>query len=159
MRVKGTEKKSDINSRTEIVVVVSTYYSELVTDGLFQSCVETLISHGVIESKIRKIEVPGSYELVAGALFAAKNYSADAVICLGCVIKGETDHDSYINHAVAQGLVQLQLRFEKPFTFGLVTTNTEEQAISRSSANEFNKGREAALASLGMIELFQSGSL
>ncbi len=158
MKINSKERSFRIRKDSKVAIVVSSYYSELITDSLYNACLETLLKNGMDKNCILRVDVPGSYELIAGALFAAKTHNIDAVICLGCVIKGETDHDAYINHAISQGLMQLQLRYEIPFAFGVVTTNNLDQAIARSSKDEFNKGIESANACLTMLELFQSAS-
>jgi 6,7-dimethyl-8-ribityllumazine synthase len=95
--------------------------------------------------------VPGSFELTLGAQLLAQHEEIDAVICLGVVIQGETKHDDYICHAVAQGITNVGLKFNKPVIFGLVTTNTLEQAWDRAGGKHGNKGVEAAVAAIHML--------
>jgi 6,7-dimethyl-8-ribityllumazine synthase len=97
--------------------------------------------------------VPGAFELTAGAQIMFEKYHPDAVITLGCVIKGDTDHDKYINHAVSQGITMLSIQYKKPFIFGLLTPNTMKQALERSGGKHGNKGAEVAEACLKMIDL------
>jgi 6,7-dimethyl-8-ribityllumazine synthase len=103
------------------------------------------------EANITEVHVPGGFEipLACSRLLASKKY--DAVIALGCVIKGETKHDEYISHSVAHALQSLMLMYNKPVAFGVLTPNTLEQAQARAVTGEGNKGREAATAALAML--------
>ena len=99
------------------------------------------------------MQVPGSFELTTGARILNSQQNVDAVICLGCVIKGETSHDEYINNAVAIGLTNLGISTGRPHIFGLLTTNNREQAIDRSGGKYGNKGIDAAVAAIRMAFL------
>jgi 6,7-dimethyl-8-ribityllumazine synthase len=118
-----------------------------ITDVLSAGAYDTLLKHGAVADNT----VPGSFELTLGAQFLAQHDEIDAVICLGVVIQGETKHDDYICHAVAQGITQVGLKFNKPVIFGLVTTNTLEQALDRAGGKHGNKGVEAAVAAIQML--------
>ena len=131
-------------------LVVADWNREL-TDVLSAGAYETLLRHGAKDEHIFRNTVPGAFELTLGAQFLAQHEEIDAVICLGVVIQGETKHDDYINHAVAQGLMQVGLKFNKPVIFGLVTTNTLEQAWDRTGGKHGNKGVEAAVAAIQML--------
>jgi 6,7-dimethyl-8-ribityllumazine synthase len=124
-----------------------------ITHALYEGCVEALLKHGAKEDKIYTMQVPGSFELTAGARILNGQHPVDAVICLGCVIKGETSHDEYINQAVANGLTNLGLTTGRPHIFGLVTTNNEEQALDRAGGKHGNKGVEAAITAIRMVAL------
>lgn len=137
-------------------IVVSTY-NEHITFALKDACIETLQKHGAQSSAIFVEFVPGAFELPYAAKMLAQQQQVDAVIILGCVIKGGTDHDKYINHAVAQGIMQLNLQFELPFIFGLLTPNTEQQAIDRAGGKHGNKGVEAAIAAIKTTVLAKGG--
>ena len=132
------------------VLVVADWNREL-TDVLSAGAYETLLRHGAKDEHIFRNMVPGAFELTLGAQLLAQQEEIDAVICLGVVIQGETKHDDYINHAVAQGLTQVGLKFNKPVIFGLVTTNTLEQAWDRTGGKHGNKGVEAAVAAIQML--------
>lgn len=141
------------SSKLKFGIAVSAY-NESITGNLLNACIDTLLKHGVLEKNIITIPVPGAFELVYGAHFLINKHSdLDAAIVLGCVIKGATDHDKYINHAVAQGIVQVSLQSGKPVIFGLLTPNTLEQAIERSGGIHGNKGVEAAITALKMAAL------
>jgi 6,7-dimethyl-8-ribityllumazine synthase len=124
-----------------------------ITHALYEACVETLTKHGTKKENLYVAQVPGAFELPAGARILAGREKLDAVICLGCVIKGETQHDEYINNAVANGLMNLSLTTGKPFIFGLLTPNTHEQAVDRAGGKHGNKGVEAAVTALRMAAL------
>lgn len=126
-----------------------------ITHALYEGCLETLLKHGVTEEKIHVVQVPGAFELPAAARIIAYRENVDAVICLGCVIKGETQHDEYINNAVAQGLVNLSIASGKPFIYGVLTPNTHDQAVERAGGKHGNKGIEAAVTGLRMAALYR----
>lgn len=135
-------------------LVVSSY-NQLITFALRDACMETLIQLGVQQLDVQLVYVPGAFELPVAAKHLAQKKSCDAIIILGCVIKGGTDHDKYINHAVAQGIMQLNLQFDIPFIFGLLTPNTEQQAKDRAGGKHGNKGVEAAVAAIKMAHLLK----
>ena len=138
-----------------IGIVVADWNAHI-THALYNGCFDTLIEHHVKEENIKTIQVPGTFELPTGAklLLASKSY--DAVICIGCVIKGETKHDEYINNSVAQGLVNLGIMSSKPVIFGVLTPNDEQQALDRAGGKHGNKGVEAAVTALRMAALQRS---
>lgn len=131
-------------------LVVAEWNREI-TDVLSAGAYETLLKHGAQADNIFRNTVPGSFELTFGAQLLAQHEEIDAVICLGVVIKGETKHDDYICHAVANGITNVSLKFNKPVIFGLVTTNTLEQAWDRAGGKHGNKGIEAAVAAIHML--------
>ena len=99
--------------------------------------------------------MPGTYELPSGAGLFFQKGKFDGVICLGCVIKGETRHDEYINSAVANGLINLSLTVNKPVIFGVLTTENEQQALDRAGGKHGNKGTEAAVTAIRMVDLYK----
>ncbi|RAU84230.1 6,7-dimethyl-8-ribityllumazine synthase [Pontibacter arcticus] len=131
-------------------IIVADWHHEI-TDVLCQGAIDTLLQHGAKKENIYRNTVPGSYELTLGAQFLAQQEEIDAVICIGVVIKGDTKHDDYINHAVAQGLTTVSLKYNKPVSFGLVTTNDMQQALDRAGGKHGNKGVEAAAAAIHML--------
>ena len=133
-------------------IVVSEWNSEI-TNSLLKGAVETLKLNNVEEKDIYIKFVPGCYELPFGASKLLEKKKFDAVICLGCVIQGETRHFDFISDAVANGIMQVSLKKEIPVIFGVLTTNTFEQAIDRSGGKHGNKGIEAAIAALKMASL------
>lgn len=141
------------NIATKVCGVVTSEWNEAITSILEKGCIETLIKHGVLKKNIHILKVPGSFELPLGARMLATKERLDAVICLGCVIKGETRHDEYINQAVAHGIMQLGLTSGRPVVFGVLTPDNMEQAVDRAGGKHGNKGIEAAVTALKMIAL------
>lgn len=135
-------------------IVVSDWNHEI-TQDLLDGAVKTLIKHGAQEDKIIVRNVPGSFELPLGAQLLADSHEPDAIICIGCVIQGETPHFTFICESVSRGLMQLNLEYKIPFVFGVLTTNTMEQAKARSGGIHGNKGDEAAVTAIKMAFLKQ----
>lgn len=142
-------------SEMKFGIIVSDWNEEI-THALYEGCYDTLIKHGAKEENIHTLQVPGAFELPQGARILAKNKSMDATICLGCVIKGETSHNEYINMSVAQTLQNLAMAAGKPFIFGLLTPNDKQQALDRAGGKYGNKGVEAAVTALRMAALSKS---
>ncbi len=136
----------------KIGILVSEWNKE-VTEALFEGALQTLIAEGVPEENIVKDYVPGSYELPLGAQIMMEKAQMDAVICLGCVIQGETRHFEFICQAVAKGIMDVNLKFSRPVIFGVLTTDNQEQALARAGGKLGNKGVEAAAAALKMLAL------
>ena len=132
-------------------IVVSEWNTKI-THALYDGCLETLLKHGAQEDNIEVIQVPGSFELTAGARMLVQRHGCDAVICLGCVITGETKHNEYINMAVAQGLTNLSAATGRAFIFGLLTPENEQQALDRAGGKYGNKGVEAAVTAIRMAD-------
>lgn len=134
-------------------ILVSEWNKEI-TGSLLEGAIKTLVKHGVDPEESIVVEwVPGSFELPQAAAVLAESPYIDALICLGCVIQGETRHFEFISQAVAQGCMQLGIDSLKPVIFGVLTTDTYEQAKERSGGVHGNKGDEAALAALQMVTL------
>lgn len=135
-----------------IAIVVSDW-NTTVTSKLLQGAYETLVKFGVEEKDILVEHVPGSFELTFGAKVMIEKAGVDAVIILGCVIQGETPHFTFVCNSVTEGTTQLNIQYAVPVVFGLLTTNTLEQAKARSGGRHGNKGDEAAITALKMIAL------
>ena len=136
------------------VGIVVAEWNREITDALAQGAVDTLLKNGVDEENIRLVHVPGSFELTTGADLMLRNDAVlDAVICIGCVIQGETRHFDFICEAVSQGITNVALKHEKPVIFSLLTTNNMEQAQERAGGRHGNKGVEGAVTALKMIQL------
>ena len=133
-------------------IIVADWNKEI-THALYEGCFDTLIKHGVKEENIHTVQVPGTFELPQGARILNKNKNVDATICIGCVIKGETSHNEYINMSVAQALQTMAIASGKPFIFGVLTPNSMEQAKERAGGAYGNKGVEAAVTALRMAAL------
>lgn len=137
----------------KIGVVVSEWNPQ-VTEALKEGAIEFLLEHGVQKSNIDVHYVPGSFELPLGAaMMFDGDEDLDGVICLGCVIQGETRHFDFISQAVADGTMRVGLDYGAPVIFGVLTCNTVEQALDRSGGKHGNKGVEAAVTILKMIAL------
>jgi 6,7-dimethyl-8-ribityllumazine synthase len=141
----------------KIGIVVSDWNND-VTQTLLDSAKRTLKKQGVKESNILVRHVPGAFELTFGARFMAENDDPDAIICLGCVIQGETPHFTFICQGVTQGITQLNLDYDIPFIFGVLTTDTRQQALDRAGGKYGNKGDEAAVTAIKMAALRPPGS-
>ncbi len=133
-------------------IVVAEWNNEI-TESLYNGVYKTLLKHGAKEANIYKKYVPGSFELTLGAQLFAENTDVDSIIILGCVIQGETRHFDYICDSVTQGITELNLKYNMPFVFGLLTTNSIQQAIDRAGGKHGNKGTEAAITAIKMISL------
>lgn len=150
----STYKEDELPSAKDLNfgIVVADWNAEI-THALYQGCHETLVKHGALESNIHTVQVPGAFELPAAAKMLLGKHKLDAVVCIGCVIKGETSHNEYINHAVATGITQLSLFSGKPVIYGVLTPNDEQQAKDRAGGKYGNKGVEAAVTAIRMANL------
>src|SRR5690554_1203315 len=135
------------------VGIVVSDWNRTVTGNLLKGAYNTLIKFGVNSDDIIIEHVPGSFELTFGAKLLIEKAKVDSVIILGCVIQGETPHFTFVCESVTEGTTKLNLENNIPVIFGLLTTNTEEQATARSGGRHGNKGDEAAITALKMIEL------
>jgi len=146
----------DINSVPDAngmkVGIVVAEWNENITGALLQGALDTLYRHGVKEQDIHVETVPGSFELIYGATQMALT-DVDAVIAIGCVIRGDTPHFDYICQGTTQGLAQLNATQSKPVIYGLITTNDMQQAIDRAGGKLGNKGDECAVTAIKMIAL------
>jgi 6,7-dimethyl-8-ribityllumazine synthase len=133
--------------------IVVSEWNRKVTNNLLQGTYNTLVKFGVSSDDIIIEYVPGSFELTFGARVLLEKANVDSVIILGCVIQGETPHFTFVCSSVTEGTTELNLRYDVPVVFGLLTTNTLDQAIARSGGRHGNKGDEAAITALKMIEL------
>ena len=142
-----TSKNVKNISESKFAIVVSEWNEE-VTEALYQGAYETLISHGAKKENILRKSVPGSFELSLAAQWMAKEEIIDAVICIGCVVQGETKHFDFICDAVAHGITNVSLKYDKPVIFGVLTPNTQKQALDRAGGKHGNKGDEAAIKNI-----------
>jgi len=133
--------------------IIRAEWNEKVTQALADGCKAFLLESGAIDADIHSVDVPGSFELPMGAKILLSNDKYDAIICLGCVIKGETKHDEYISNAVSSAIAQLGILSNTPVIFGVLTPNSMEQAIDRSGGKHGNKGVEAAATAIKMAKL------
>jgi len=136
-------------------IIVAEWNTEI-TEALYKGAHDTFIKHGVNEDDIVKKYVPGTFELTLGAQSVAEYTDVDAVIVLGCVIQGETRHFDFICQGITQGITDLNIKYNKPFIFGVLTTDNQQQAIDRAGGKHGNKGDEAAYTAIKMVALQQS---
>ncbi len=135
-------------------IVVARWNSDI-TESLLDGALRALARQGVAQEQISVIRVPGAFELPLAASKAAKTGRYDAIICLGCVIRGGTPHFEYVCAECTRGIGEVALRENLPVAFGVLTTDDLQQAQARSADNEENKGEEAALSALEMVALFR----
>lgn len=146
-----TEKVPNGHGRAFGIAVAE--WNKHITFELLKGCIDTLKLHGVEDADIHVTYVPGTFELPFAGKQLAQRHHLAAVICIGCVIKGETDHDVYINTSVANALQNLNIQFDIPFLFGVLTPNNEQQALDRAGGKHGNKGVEAAVTALKMTAI------
>lgn len=148
---------ADYSSNNVKIAIVSARFNGEIVESMRDAAIKTLLEHGVDKNNIVNSHVPGAFELpLACKQYATRGY--DAVIALGCVIRGDTPHFDYVCNAAANGIQQASLDTNTPIAFGVLTTDTTEQALQRSSKTsiEDNKGRDAALCTLEMINVLGS---
>lgn len=143
-----------IGSGKKFAIILSNF-NEFIGGSLLKSAGDCLLKHGVNENNIDIIKVPGAFEIpsVADRLAAKKKY--DAIICLGTIIRGATPHFEYVASAASNGISQVSLKYSVPVIFGVLTTDTIEQAIERAGTKAGNKGWDSAISALEMADLFK----
>ena len=142
-----------LSARGRSFGIVVSRFNSLVTEQLLHGATDCLLRHGAEERDITVVRCPGSFEIPQVALRLASSRSVDAVICLGCVIRGETPHFEYIASEVAKGVGQIALQTGIPVTFGVLTTENLEQALERAGSKAGNKGWDAALSAIELSHL------
>ncbi|MBC6402004.1 MAG: 6,7-dimethyl-8-ribityllumazine synthase [Ekhidna sp.] len=133
--------------------IVAAEWNEQITEALYSGAYQTLINAGADREKIERINVPGAFELSLGSQWMAERSDMDAIICIGCVIRGETKHFDFICNAAAGGITNVSLKFNKPVIFGVLTPNSMKQALDRAGGKYGNKGDEAATTAIKMLEV------
>jgi 6,7-dimethyl-8-ribityllumazine synthase len=133
--------------------IVVAEWNAKITGALYEGAYQSLVENGALEENIITHAVPGSFELTTGADLLLQHKNLDAVICLGCVIQGETRHFDFICAAVANGVTNVAVKHVKPVIFGVLTTDNEQQAIDRAGGKHGNKGVEAAVTAIKMADL------
>lgn len=151
-----------IEANTEVqdarISILVTRWNSFITDNLLRSAVNALTRNGVADDQIEIVRVPGAFELPIAAQHIAHRDQSDAIIALGCVIRGGTPHFEYVSRGCMDGLMRVQLDSGIPVTFGVLTVDNVDQAAERSGDNPNNKGEEAALTALEMINLLRSAA-
>jgi 6,7-dimethyl-8-ribityllumazine synthase len=145
--------EGDFSTPSGRFAIVVARFNSLVTEALLAGCRDAFARHGVADDRLDIVRVPGSFEipLVARKLAETNRYAA--VICLGCVIRGDTDHYDHVAGQAAAGVLQAGLNAGVPVIFGILTTNSVEQALDRAGLKAGNKGSDAALAAIEMVNL------
>ncbi len=144
--------KKNFNPNGQKVGIIQAKWNSEITDVLFKGCFDTFIEAGIEKENIIILEVPGTYELSFGALNLFEKHSEiSGVVCLGCVVQGETPHFDYICSAAAHGIMNVGIKYKKPAIFGVLTTLNQQQATDRSQGKLGNKGIEAAHTLLNLI--------
>jgi 6,7-dimethyl-8-ribityllumazine synthase len=133
--------------------IIVSEWNDTITEGLYEGAVSALTENGVSENNIIRWNVPGSYELVYGSKHMLQTQGVDAIIAIGSVIQGETKHFDFVCSATAHGIQELNVQFDTPVIFCVLTDNTLQQAIDRSGGKHGNKGVEAAIAAIKMAAL------
>ena len=147
------EYNAKLNSEGKKFAVISARFNELISEKLTEGAKDCLLRHGCSPDDIDLIRVPGAFEIPLAAKAAAANRKYNAVICLGAVIRGATTHHEYVAAEAAKGIAQVSLSESIPITFGILTTDTLEQAIERAGTKAGNKGWDAALSAVEMANL------
>ncbi len=147
--------EGDFDGKGRRFAIVVSRFNDYVTKHLLEGCRGTLVRHGVDPGRIDVVWVPGSLEIPTAAKRLAQKRLADAIVCLGCVIRGDTAHYDHVCEQTAKGIAEVGRRTGVPTIFGVLTVDTLEQAIERAGAKMGNKGSEAALAALEMASLME----
>jgi 6,7-dimethyl-8-ribityllumazine synthase len=151
----GPLKSGAIKSKTNLArkkfAIIVAEWNEEITEALYEGALASLLASGAKKQNIIRKNVPGTFELTLGAQWMAEKKDISAVICLGCVIQGETPHFDYICQAVAHGITDVNIKSKKPVIFGVLTTLTKQQALDRSGGKYGNKGEESALTAISML--------
>ncbi|MGH3118614.1 MAG: 6,7-dimethyl-8-ribityllumazine synthase [Vicinamibacterales bacterium] len=156
MQRTSPEPGADLRADGLRFAIVVSRFNDLVTTRLRDAALATLVERGASRDTIVVHEVPGSFEIPQAARRVAETGTIDAIVCLGCLIRGATPHFEYIASAVAHGLTDASGETGVPMAFGVLTTNTVEEALERAGEGAANKGREAALAAIEMARLFRA---
>ncbi len=153
LNLHSSRNLSKIKDKT-VGIVVSEWNSE-VTDKLLEGAKSALFEFGLEKNELIVKYVPGSYELSFGSQLLAQDNQIDAVIALGCIIQGETRHFDFICSAVAHGITNVSLKYNKPVIFGVLTTENQEQALARAGGKHGNKGYEAGITAVKMLNIYR----
>jgi len=147
--------EGEMTSMSAQYAILATRWNEFIVDALVKGAIDALKRHGVSEEAITLVRVPGAFELPLVAQRVAATENFDAIICLGAVIRGSTAHFDYVASEAAKGIASVSMDFELPVIFGVLTTDTIEQAIERAGTKAGNKGAEAATTAIEMVNLLR----
>jgi 6,7-dimethyl-8-ribityllumazine synthase len=151
--VKIVEGTLQVPANTRFALVASRF-NNFIVDRLVEGAVDTLLRHGISDDALTLVRVPGSWELPLATAKLARSKKHDAVIAVGCLIRGATAHFDYISAEVSKGLASVSMETGVPVSFGVLTTDTIEQAVERAGTKAGNKGAEAAMAAIELVSLY-----
>ncbi len=146
--------EGNLTVKDQRFAVVRSRFNDFVTAKLMAGCLDTLIRHGCKEDNITEVRVPGSFEIPQAAMKLAESLAYDAVICLGCLIRGQTSHFEHLAAEVTKGIAHVGMETGVPVTYGIITADSLEQAIERAGAKAGNKGTDAANAAIELVNLY-----
>ena len=152
-------REGKLNAKGFRFAIVVSRFNSFITDRLVEGALYALKRHGADDNKIDIYRVPGSFEIPLAAKLVARKKEIDGVICLGAVIKGATPHFHYVASEVSKGIAQSSLELEKPIAFGIITSDSIEQAIERAGTKAGNKGYDAAMSAIEMVNLIKENNL
>jgi 6,7-dimethyl-8-ribityllumazine synthase len=152
-------REGKLNAKGYRFAIVVSRFNSFITERLLEGALDALKRHGAEEKQIAIYKVPGAFEIPLVAKLLAKKKEIDAVICLGTVIKGATPHFHYVASEVTKGIAQSSLEIEKPISFGIITSDNIEQAIDRAGTKSGNKGYDAAISAIEMVNLIKENNL
>lgn len=152
-------REGKLNAKGFRFAIVVSRFNSFITDRLVEGALDALKRHGADDNKVDIYRVPGSFEIPLAAKLVARKKEIDAVICLGAVIKGATPHFHYVASEVTKGIAQSSLELEKPIAFGIITSDSIEQAIERAGTKAGNKGYDAAMSAIEMANLIKENNL
>ena len=152
MGIFSNSLKVDKNNKNLKIAIITSEWNSTITNSLLSETIETLLKFGVKKTNISNYKVPGSFELIYASKRIAKNKEINAIITIGCIIKGDTPHFEYICESVTNGIKDLNILLDIPVIFGILTTQNLEQAKKRSEGDS-NKGREFAVSALQMTKI------
>ena len=148
--------EAKLNAEGKKFALVVSRFNDFITEKLLSGSLDALVRSGANEKEIEVVKVPGAFEIPLVALKMAKTKRFDAVICLGAVIRGSTPHFDYVSAEVSKGVAAASMQSETPVIFGVITTDTIEQAIERAGTKAGNKGWSAAMSAIEMANLFEA---
>ncbi len=152
-------REGKLNAKGFRFAIVVSRFNSFITERLLEGAMDALKRHGADEKQITVYKVPGAFEIPLIAKLLAKKKEIDAIICLGTVIKGATPHFHYVASEVTKGIAQASLEIEKPISFGVITSDSIEQAIERAGTKSGNKGYDAATSAIEMVNLIKENNL
>jgi 6,7-dimethyl-8-ribityllumazine synthase len=152
-------REGKLNAKGYGFAIVVSRFNSFITERLLEGAMDALKRHGAEEKQINIYKVPGAFEVPLVAKLLARKNENDAIICLGAVIRGATPHFDYVASEVAKGIAQASLEIEKPISFGIITSDNIEQAIERAGTKSGNKGYDAAMSAIEMVNLIKENKL